>query len=382
MTCNTVRHGAIAVVLGVAGGCLGQLTIIENAQQITKISADGRYVIGSGTAASPGAFRLDLTTGDRILLGLGVPEDITPNGMTVIGSNSGGAFLWTASGGYIDLDVATPAFGLRDSGKALSDTGLVLLGDDFGPGAFRHQLGGATASLEDAGDVNDISGDGQFSVGYLRYVERPGSPPVPWAARWDATGAPVLIAETGEATSISADGRFVTGRAGDEGEGFRWSADRGLEPLDMIPGGIQPLPWGISTDGSRIAGTVLVLPDTRAFVWDEGGLVRSLKDFLQNEHSMMVDGWDFRTIDTMSDDGRSFGGRAINPSGQTVAYVVRVGVECHADLDGDGELTIFDFVEFQNLFATGDLQADFDGDGALTLFDFLEFQTLFALGCA
>lgn len=55
--------------------------------------------------------------------------------------------------------------------------------------------------------------------------------------------------------------------------------------------------------------------------------------------------------------------------------------ECRADLDGDGSLTLFDFLSFQNLFAAGDLRADFDGDGALTLFDFLVFQNEFALGC-
>ncbi|MFG0286375.1 MAG: GC-type dockerin domain-anchored protein [Phycisphaerales bacterium JB039] len=54
---------------------------------------------------------------------------------------------------------------------------------------------------------------------------------------------------------------------------------------------------------------------------------------------------------------------------------------CPADLDGDGELTFFDFLAFGNLFAAGDLRADFDGSGALDLFDFLAFQTAFAAGC-
>ncbi|OAB61108.1 hypothetical protein AY599_14225 [Leptolyngbya valderiana BDU 20041] len=54
---------------------------------------------------------------------------------------------------------------------------------------------------------------------------------------------------------------------------------------------------------------------------------------------------------------------------------------CRADLDGDGELTVFDFLEFQNLFDAGDLAADFDGDGELTIFDFLEFQNDFTQGC-
>jgi hypothetical protein len=57
------------------------------------------------------------------------------------------------------------------------------------------------------------------------------------------------------------------------------------------------------------------------------------------------------------------------------------GGGCRVDLDGDGQLTIFDFLMFQNLFDDGDLTADFDGDGALTLFDFLAFQNEFDAGC-
>ncbi|MGD1915287.1 MAG: GC-type dockerin domain-anchored protein, partial [Phycisphaerales bacterium] len=55
--------------------------------------------------------------------------------------------------------------------------------------------------------------------------------------------------------------------------------------------------------------------------------------------------------------------------------------DCRADLDLDGELTIFDFLEFQNLFGAGSTWADFDHDGELTLFDFLAYQNAFARGC-
>jgi len=64
------------------------------------------------------------------------------------------------------------------------------------------------------------------------------------------------------------------------------------------------------------------------------------------------------------------------------AYVVYGrGNACRADLDGDGELTIFDFLAFQNAFDAGDPIADFDGDGDLTIFDFLAFQNEFDAGC-
>ncbi|MEQ8317294.1 MAG: GC-type dockerin domain-anchored protein [Phycisphaerales bacterium] len=54
---------------------------------------------------------------------------------------------------------------------------------------------------------------------------------------------------------------------------------------------------------------------------------------------------------------------------------------CRADLDSDGELTIFDFLAFTNLFDAGLPSADFDGDGELTIFDFLAFQDEFDAGC-
>ncbi|MGD1916226.1 MAG: GC-type dockerin domain-anchored protein [Phycisphaerales bacterium] len=54
---------------------------------------------------------------------------------------------------------------------------------------------------------------------------------------------------------------------------------------------------------------------------------------------------------------------------------------CFADMNGDSQLNIFDFLEFQNLFDAGDLAADCDEDGALSLFDFLCFQNGFDIGC-
>ena len=54
---------------------------------------------------------------------------------------------------------------------------------------------------------------------------------------------------------------------------------------------------------------------------------------------------------------------------------------CYADCDGTGTLDFFDFLCFQNAFATGDPYADCDGTGVLDFFDFLCFQNEFALGC-
>ncbi len=72
---------------------------------------------------------------------------------------------------------------------------------------------------------------------------------------------------------------------------------------------------------------------------------------------------------------------AFGTSEQVVGIAFVWDAACRADLDGDGELTIFDFLTFQNLFDSGDPRADFDGDGSLTIFDFLAFQNAFDAGC-
>ncbi|UYV11452.1 MAG: hypothetical protein NCW75_09075 [Phycisphaera sp.] len=77
----------------------------------------------------------------------------------------------------------------------------------------------------------------------------------------------------------------------------------------------------------------------------------------------------------------SYGGTAVGEIFDADNLVYAGGQPCRADFDGDGQLTIFDFLAFQNAFDAGDLLADFDGDGALTIFDFLAFQNEFDAGC-
>ncbi|NRA58132.1 MAG: FG-GAP repeat protein, partial [Phycisphaerales bacterium] len=101
-------------------------------------------------------------------------------------------------------------------------------------------------------------------------------------------------------------------------------------------------------------------------------------------------GWSVAPAGDVNGDGIDdliVGANAADPGGRRsagTAYVVfgrDLSGGCPADLDGDGTLSIFDFLAFQNLFDAGDPIADFDGDGRLTLFDFLAFQNAFDAGC-
>lgn len=63
--------------------------------------------------------------------------------------------------------------------------------------------------------------------------------------------------------------------------------------------------------------------------------------------------------------------------GYTATFELTVVLDDDADLNGDGVLDLFDFLEFTNLFNAGDPLADYTDDCTLDLFDFLAFVNAF-----
>ncbi len=84
----------------------------------------------------------------------------------------------------------------------------------------------------------------------------------------------------------------------------------------------------------------------------------------------------FADFEVVIDDESSLSDRATHD----VTFSFRPP-RCRPDLDADRELTIFDFLLFQNYFDAASPIADFDDDGELTIFDFLAFQNAFDAGC-
>ncbi len=85
----------------------------------------------------------------------------------------------------------------------------------------------------------------------------------------------------------------------------------------------------------------------------------------------------FDTIDSVLNDfnGWQIDGIVIKTQEVTCAS------SCYADCDGNGSLDFFDFLCYQNEFASGTAYADCDNSGSLDFFDFLCFQNEFAGGC-
>jgi hypothetical protein len=114
--------------------------------------------------------------------------------------------------------------------------------------------------------------------------------------------------------------------------------------------------------------------------FDESGALIGTQNILGMDCTWRWQGWESTgpAIKKIKFTGAQFGGGFIMMENLELSYG---DAGCYPDCDGDGALTIDDFICFQTFFALGDPYADCDGDGALTIDDFICFQTFFAIGC-
>ncbi|MEQ8317948.1 MAG: GC-type dockerin domain-anchored protein [Phycisphaerales bacterium] len=256
---------------------------------------------------------------------------------------------------------------------------------------------------------------GQLYAAGSTLIGRPSSLGI---ARWNGSGwEPVgtgFRSSVVRAMAVLADRLIVLGEFDGDPYGAIWDGTQWIEiPFDRF----DPMPWAAKPYDHPDLGPVLLvtrdgavsnglwffdgenwIPLRSGTAWStaayEGGLflptdgsgIRPIARLEGSEFSQFVDTlppWADRFNPTSvavfddelyagfsqfaSDEHRSWARWTLNP--------------CRVDLDGDGELTIFDLLAFQNLFQDGNPLADFDGDGEFTIFDFLTFQNEFDLGC-
>ncbi|MFI4917174.1 MAG: GC-type dockerin domain-anchored protein [Phycisphaerales bacterium JB060] len=223
---------------------------------------------------------------------------------------------------------------------------------------------------------------------------------------WDAsTGETTLIAQEGQpmlgapagvnyetVSALDTDGQrvLVGGSSGGLPRAFYsalylWDESTGLQEVvkrgDTMPTGETfGFVSGIAVDGDIVLfrGSDESADVTALYAWVNGEVV----EVLRNGQALPGGGevYNFNLRSRVLSGSRVVMNVSIDTFSQDGIFLATID-RCRADLDGDGALTIFDFLAFQNAFDAGDPAADFDGDGALTIFDFLAFQNAFDAGC-
>ncbi|MGD1916265.1 MAG: GC-type dockerin domain-anchored protein [Phycisphaerales bacterium] len=402
--------GGTAFTCVTGGTALGQATIAELegsagviAPRAYGISGDGRTIVGSGSLGFDGRG----LTWDSDLVATVLPVLPGDTCATAIGVSAGGS--WIAGTSTLDTftDVTTNAVlwnadgtirnlgrlpgDQRASATSISADGSIVVGvsGDFPQqNAFVWMADDGMVALEaPPASTNEqafrVSADGSWIYGTVLID---GTRQI---ARWARGGAVQVIGglpgnDLSLARASSEDGSIAFGYTSPDSVLLRWSEQGGIEDLGPLPGSTgRDTLWDTNADGTIAVGYSRVRAEIfHATIWTRTTGVADLNDYLP---ALGVDlrGWTLRTAEAISDDATVMLGLGVL-DGEVRPYVIRnlpPLLPCTADLDGDGEATVFDFLEFQNFFAARDPRANFDGDGDFTFFDFLAFQTAFDAGC-
>jgi uncharacterized membrane protein len=370
---------------------------------------------------------------------------VSSDANTVVGATSTLAFVWTADGGMINIGSLPEPFGTFSAAYGVSGDGAVVVGaaSDLGsPGypswAFLWSeaegsvpMGPPPADALHSSIARAVSYDGSVIAGAI-----PDGSFV-YAFRWTAKGEFQLLGG-GVATGMSADGNVLG--INHLGLAYRWTEPEGAVVLGVLSGGIQSASvLGVSADGSAMVGASdsgrSSGPAGEAFVWRvgsgmtglgdlPGGLFRSTARAASRDGSVVVGegfgeaninyafiwnrergmqplqdvliergfdlkGWRLFRATGITPDGRTIVGDAVNPAGNTEAFVASLG-SCVADFNGSSTVNSQDFFDFVSSFFAGPVctncpevpcAVDINHDCEVDSRDFFEFLTAFFTGC-
>ena len=329
---------------------LGQLPG-DVASQGLALSNDGRVVGGASFDASgaPHAFRWTAETG---MVALGAPPPDFPNSVALATNRNGSvivgialffdervAFRWTEATGVQRLTPvkATPraisaagisARGDVIAGAAAVTTGLPEIYRWTGPG------GVVTLGVQSSQAGNDVrwgvSAKGDVIAGVAA-----GEDHQDFAFRWTATDGVVALPTLPDAVKsgafgVSKHGNMIVGFTGfsdNSLEATIWNDDR-VEGLGTLDDDFLSVALKTSKQGRVIVGSsgeCLGCGAARAVIWDKGRRILDLREVLVKAGlEKELDGWSLVEANSVSDDGRVVSGVAINPDGNTEAFVATI----------------------------------------------------------
>jgi probable HAF family extracellular repeat protein len=349
--------GSRSAAVNVSGASftgLGDLAGGEFNSRAGNLSADGKFVTGTGTITdlNDEAF---LWTQDTGMVGLGFARGtdnssafaVSNDGSKVVGITAdpgGGAFngeaiVWTAGSGFSRFD-PFPELAVDPFPEDVSADGSVIVGtyrnrpsgDSI---AFRWSGDGLT--IIDRGSALGVSANGNVVVGQIDRITG-----ILEAYRWTADGGAVGLGDLpgGETNSgawgVSADGQVVVGvsESASGREAFRWTEAGGMVGLGDLPGGkFDSVANDTTADGSIVVGRSNVfnpvppmISDSDPFIWDEAHGMRNLVDVLTNEYGLgdALAGWNLDDAIAISDDGTVIIGGGTNPACNYEAWIARL----------------------------------------------------------
>jgi uncharacterized membrane protein len=283
-------------------------------------------------------------------------------------------FRWTRAGGREDFGLE-PGMPTWTRGLGISGNGRVVVGDFYDSttglgGSYRYagngtiQALGSIAGLPTSQAI-DASRDGSVVVGTAY-----GRNQVPQMAyRWTEAGGMqgLGFARPGHAFSnayaVSSDGNVIVGTSVgfNDGFGFRWTPETGMQTLQGLPDhpNFQSAAYGMNSDGSIIVGDVgeaaiwrngipeglgryngyetkaiatsddgsvimcsASFPLPTGVVWTGAAGMELLPDYLSRNGVSVPAGWTFRG-NTVSPDGLTIAG-SMNRNGIVLGYIATI----------------------------------------------------------
>lgn len=334
------------------------------------------------------------------------------------------AFLWSESGGLMDLGTLDPTITeLTSVARDVSDDGTVVVGSSqFNAELITHAFRWTESSgMVDLGSGSGatgfsaawgVSSDGNLIVGESEFSTDSGSS-LRHAFRWtEADGILSLGSLLGPASgrslasAVTGDGMVVIGDSTAPGgqHAFRWSEATGMVDLGTLPGHRESAAMGVSDDGSIVVGISspsdidragrfgfprFDRSSSRAFYWTAETGMQDLTQLLVEAGD--TTGTELVAAMGISPDGTWISGITTVPNPEFPDLFVddipllaslTVAVEAlPADFNGDGSVNFPDFLLFADVFGQAvppaDAIYDLDGSGTVDFPDFLQFADAF-----
>ena len=275
-------------------------------------------------------------------------NDVSANGLIVVGASGSLPFRWTLGGGMQNLGM----------------------------------LAGWTSATPSAVNSNGTTIAGVANTASGRKL-----------VRWTPGGAGMqelapLAGNAPSAAGVSDDGQVIAGVSGNNA--YRWTLAGGLQDLGVLPGFQRMTITGMTPNGTAIVGyaSIAQFPTfiNQAVIWTQSTGMVGLEGYLNSQGVTTTD-WELEFGFGISADGRTFVGLGTF-QGQERGFIVSIpGATCYANCDASTTqpvLNVADFTCFLQRYAAGDSYANCDGSTTspvLNVADFTCFLQRYAAGC-